>query len=197
MGLVTNEHRVDVSEAQQTFEDVQPAVTVKDDEPLTTLLEVAVNQFQRLDLEIDELYDQRFVDTATSEELERLGANVGIDRKTGEGDDKYRKRVRAGYAAATSRGTYEDIARVALLVLDAAPTEVTIDRARDTADPGTALVLADSSVVDSSPFTISEMEEILGDAAVGGHRVILQRSDVFTWDDSSLGWGTDWAAHVE
>lgn len=196
MTLVTNENRADVSEARQTFNEFQPAYNVEEGEPLHDLLQTIIKELQRIDLDIDQLYDQRFLSTATGEELERLGDIVDIDRKTGEGDNKLRQRIRGGFAVAVSKGTYDDIARVGHLVLDADPSDINIVTAEEvydkTGDPATVLIESDQSVIDSSALSSTEMETILTDAVVGGHRITIQPRDVFTWDVSGLGWGTIW-----
>lgn len=197
MDFVTSDNTVDVTDARQTFEEVQPAARIRSGNPVHNLLDVYVQRLTDIDTTVEDLYDQKYIDTATGEELERLGRNVGVERKTGENDAKLRLRVKAGYETATSDGTYEDIAQTALIVLDADPSQVDIDTARDTADYATALVRANSSVISASPFTTAEIESLLSDAAVGGHRIILQATDVFTWDDANRGWGTVWGKHVE
>jgi hypothetical protein len=185
-----------VDELREELSAQYPLLFVEPNDETDKLLRVLLTSLDRIDLDIDELFDERFVATATGRELERLGANVGIDRKTNEDDDTYRLRVRAGYAAANSAGTYEDIARVATLLLDTDPEAIELERAENTADPATAVIKVTNDVLDASPFTTSEITNILGDAVVGGHRIEIQTTDGFTWGDSSLGWDTEWATVV-
>jgi hypothetical protein len=187
-----DEYRSDFRDVRETLQRVQPALRVTEDGNLDIYLRTILSQIKSLEADIGEVADQRFVETATGEELERLGEQVGVERKTGEADSALRRRIRAAYAAARSTGTYEDIAQVALLLLDADPSEISIVRAENTGSPGTARVEVPTPVLSASPLSEPQIVDILGDAAVGGHRIQIQQSDVFTWDDSSLGWGTDW-----
>ena len=193
MSAIPDEHTVDIEEARAIFE-AQAPIRVEQDDPLYDWLTLIVNELNRIDTDIDTLFDNRFLATAHGAHLERLAQNVGIDRKTGEGDDKLRQRARAGYAAAVSTGSYEGVARVALLALDASPGEVSLVRTEDTTDDATTVVKTPSNVIDDSPLSESEILAILEDAIIGGHRIEIQRTDVFTWDDSAQGWDTVWGS---
>lgn len=186
------EYRADFTEARETFEDEQPIHALRDDEPLADLLRTVLTELDDLDDEIATVFDGRFIETATGDELDFLASTVNIQRKTDETDERLRRRVRGVYEAAQSTGTYEDVAQVALFVLDADPEQVNLDPARETVDPATAVVEVEDAVINDSPFTEAEIERLLRRSAVGGHRLTLQRSNVFTWGDPDLGWGTKW-----
>lgn len=180
-----------------TLNDVQPVHHLSRDEPLADLLRTFGALSDDLSGRIESVYWQRYAATATREQLDLLAEVVNVDQQTDEPDAAFRRRVQAAYLAALSRGTYEDIAKVAMKLLDTSPDKVTVRRARNTADPATCVVETSSAVIDDAPFTQGEMQEIIGRAAVGGHRVILRQSDVFTWGDPDNGWGTDWGKSVQ
>ncbi|OYR94044.1 hypothetical protein DJ71_02355 [Halorubrum sp. E3] len=154
---------------------------IDSDDPLAALLRTLVSQLHRVDAEIDDLYDQRFIDTATNRELELIGANVGVERRTGESDDSFRSRVRAGYRIATSDGTFKEIARAALALLDADPADIQLEGPPAT-DGGVGRVLVPDILVDESPLSQTEIASELTRAAPLGHRI-----EVLTDDTLRLG----------
>lgn len=176
-----------------TLTDIQSALDPLDGE-VNRAAELLSEQYVRLTYNVDVLYDERYVDTATGTELDRLGANVGVRRPTGESDAKFRKRVKAGYVTANSRGTFSDVARAAVAILDCDTNQVSLERARHTSEAATARLSVEGTVLDNSLFTNTEIKDVLSDALVGGHRLELQRNDVFTWGDSTNGWDTEWGS---
>lgn len=196
MTLTSGTDEIDVDEAVDILTDIQPAIDPNDPE-VRRMLSLFTRQMDRLAVDINEIFAERFIDSATGAQLDFLGHNVGVKRPTGEGDDKFRKRVQAGYIVASSTGTFGDIAQAAAALLDTDPANISIKRAKDTADPATAVVLVTKEVLNNSPFTNSEIGDLLGRAAVGGHRVVILQSGAFTWDDSNLGWGTEWGESID
>lgn len=184
-------------EVHDALDAVQPALEPQDGDPLDDWLTVIMRMQQRFDTRLDQVYEQRYIDTAIGASLDTLGNVVDVDRDTGEGDESYRRRVKTGYIAARSSGTYEEIAEVAKRTLGADAADISLVPARDTSDPATAKVKVQSDVLNNAPFTNSEIGDMLGDAAVGGHRITVVQQDAFTWGDSSLGWGTDWATVIK
>jgi len=88
-----------------------PTVEIAD-EPHDTFLRALTSLLYRIDVQIDELYDQRFVDTATGRELEKLLDPIGTARKAGESDTKLRYRGRILRSARASTGTINDLAGI-------------------------------------------------------------------------------------
>lgn len=68
-----------------------------------------VSQLHRIDVMIDELYEQRFLESATTTELEKLALEVGITRRENENDEELRFRARLRKAVAASDATPADI----------------------------------------------------------------------------------------
>lgn len=104
-------------------------INLTDDKNLQKLLQVVALENNRIDLDIEEIYDSKFLKTATGKELEKLGDLVGVNRKTTEGDIKLRKRIQAEFAAQASDTTYEIkniCAKVSINSLT--PVPVRIDR---------------------------------------------------------------------
>jgi hypothetical protein len=187
----------DFEDVRNEYESIQPIQTIRDGEPLADLLRVTATLLDRLDDDITALEDQKYIATADRDRLELLGANIQLDPKTGEATDTYRRRLAAAYVAALSRGTYGDIAETTLVLFDTSPGNVSLRPARETTAEATAVVEVPSAIINDAPFTQTEAENIIRRAATGGHRIVLQKADVFTWDDANNGWGTQWSQHSE
>lgn len=130
---------------------------------LQKLLEVVTVENQRLDIELDELYDNRFLGTATGAELEKIGDLVGVTRKTDEGDPKLRKRIRGAFAAQASDTTYSSFTSAALSILEAGPNSVKFITPPDT-NAKIVEVQVDSSVLDQNALTENELVILLNGA---------------------------------
>jgi len=162
-------------------------VSLEPGDNLYKLLQVVGSENRRLDLELESLYDNRFVDTATGRELEKLGRYVGVTRKTDEKDDKLRIRINAAFASQASDTTRDSFATVALVVLDADAESVSFSSPPET-EPKTVELTVDGSIIDASPLTIDEIQVLLNGAlSVDAQAVIISGgSFAFAGDDASL-----------
>ena len=162
-------------------------VSLEPGDNLYKLLQVVGSENRRLDLELESLYDNRFVDTATGRELEKLGRYVGVTRKTDEKDDKLRIRINAAFASQASDTTRDSFATIALLVLDADAESVSFSSPPET-EPKTVELTVDGSIIDASPLTIDEIQVLLNGAlSVDAQAVIISGGGfAFAGDDASL-----------
>lgn len=201
--IITDEQTVSIDEYITTVRTLQPALKFPEasaHDPANTgtaILKTLKRQLDRLDIEIDELYEERFVDTANGEHLERIAARYDLDRKRGESDEKLRLRTKAARLVAQSRGTYQDIATVALALLDGDPEQVDLVRPSESGERGTGIIRVSSTLLDETPFTEDELNTILTDAAIGGHRIVIEQKDAFRYGDPANGWGSTWAQIIE
>lgn len=150
--------------------------------PLYEYLSVYATELGRLDDSFNELYEQQFVDTATGEELEKLGAKLGVERTVGESESAYRFRVGLGKLIAASNGTAPDIRSI----LEGAFGKNALDGIEVTpvaGEPVTNIEIP-SAVIDDSPFTVGEFEMSLEDAFPCGHGVRVRRGDTFLFGES-------------
>lgn len=154
---------------------------------LYKLLTVLHSENKRLDANLDDLYDERFLDTATGKELEKIGELVGINRKDQESDEKLRVRIRAGFAAAASDSTYESFASAVLSILDASPKAIDIKTPPET-HPKVVEVEVDGAVMSESPLTDSELQVLLNGAVSVDAKVNITKTGTFGFDgdDDSL-----------
>lgn len=159
------------------------------------------DELKHIDVDIQNVYDGRFIQTASSTELEKLGRFVGIRRNTAEGDEKFRKRILANFFALSSDTTYEGFARVAKDITDAEAGEISIEQP-PTAPSAQVNILVDGAVLDESSLTDSELVALLDEAVPAGHTVELVERGTFAFanpdeSDGLLGWddGT-WSSTV-
>lgn len=175
-------------------------ISLYEGDDLYKLLQVVALENQRIDLELEELYDDRFLETATRKELEKIGDLVGVNRLTGEGDAKLRKRIQGEFIAQASDTTYEVVASAILSILEADPDQVTINTPPETL-PKVVEVEADSNVIQNNPLSRNELASLFDKAVSSDAKVNLIEMGTFAFagdDDTLKGWdeGT-WSSHIE
>lgn len=164
------------------------------------LLEVVGKENKRLDLDIERVYDSKFIRTATGTELEKIGSFVGIKRKNGEGDDKLQKRIEAEFVAQASDTTYSSFASAVLFILEAEANTTNIITPPQ-APRKSVTVEVDGSIIADNPLTKTELANLLDKCVSAGGKVNLIETGTFAFagDDPTLeGWdeGT-WSVIVE
>jgi len=155
---------------------------IDDEDDLVDLLDAFATELQRLDAFVDELYEQRFVETATGVELDKLGAAVGVSRETGESDERYRFRVRLGKAVAASDGTAADVRAILRVAFDA-EVRGAIEVAHVDGAPVTRFRVP-STAIDDIPLTTTELEAEIERGFPCSHAVELVTDETFLLSES-------------
>lgn len=127
-------------------------------EALYDLLVACATELDGVDAELDVLYDQRFLQTATDEELEKLAAEVTTQRETGELDDRLRFRALISKAVTRSDGTLDDIGAVLYVLFGERTKNITVSAAPD--KPILRLTLP-TELINDIPLSASELESEL------------------------------------
>lgn len=140
------------------------------------------SELRHIDVFIEELYEQRFIETATNRELEKLGAGFGATREAGEDDDAFRYRARLRKAIAASDGTPEDIEGILAIAFGDDALE-TIDISHSTGSPVLQIDIPQTEI-DDIPLTRSEFESIFEKAFPAGHGISVTTSDTFVFGQS-------------
>ena len=165
-------------------------ISISEQDNLYQLLTVLTAENRRLDLEIEELYDDKFLSTATGRELEKIGNFVGVKRKTDEEDPKLRKRIQAEFASQASDTTYESFATAMLSILGTNPSAVEVNTPPDTVSK-VVEVKVDGSVITENPLTADELAGLLDRTVSSDAKVNLIQTGTFAFagdDDSLKGW---------
>ncbi len=93
---------------------------------IEALLRTVGTQLNEIEVAFQQLLTERAVDTAIGDQLDALGFIVGQPRD-GLGDSDYRRYIRARIMTNRSRGTVEDVIRIARLVLGDATAHIEVD----------------------------------------------------------------------
>lgn len=163
------------------------------------LLGVIGEETNRLDLDIEHLYDQRFLETATGSELEKLAEEVGITRRDGETDEHLRKRVYAEYAALRSDTSYEQFATAVMDITDASKNDFIITTPPNTKNNKVIELTLQQTVAEESVLTENEFVDFLNRALSVDARVDITLEGTFGFagdaDNEGFGEGT-WSSSL-
>jgi hypothetical protein len=144
--------------------------------------------YHRLDADLNRMRQDRYIETASSEELDKRARPLGVERPPGESDDAFRRRAAVGRERVTSRSTFEDFAETVVAALDVEPDDVEIYKEFST-EPGAVIVEAKSDVFDSAPLSEATITKLLEGALQMDRRVILRREDGFQFSLDSTAEG--------
>lgn len=142
------------------------------------LIEALLTEADRVDTNLENIYEQQHVDSATGKELDQFGELVNVERKTGEGDDKYRARIKAAFRASTMGATFDQFVEFCANILNTDITNLNF-RTNYGARPATVNVGADPSVYDSVNLTDAEVRDLLGEGVPAGHEVRVLEGGTF------------------
>lgn len=140
-------------------------------------LGVFAAEMRYIDEQINELYDQRFIQSASGRELEKLGAPLGITKREGESEASFRYRVRLGKAIAASSGTAQDIEAI-IRIAFGEDAMANIDVTNVDSEPVTQFAVP-QPYIDETPLTRVELQDELARSFPCGHDVQVITSDTF------------------
>lgn len=139
------------------------------------LMRALLTEADRVDDDLEDIYDAHHIDTAAGDNLEKIGDLVNVDRQTGEGDDRYRARIKATFRASTIETTFDQFAEFTASVLSTDLDNIEFFTSYG-ARPATVDVAADTAVYDSVDLLPSELADLLDGGVPAGHRVrVLER----------------------
>jgi hypothetical protein len=146
----------------------------------------------------DYALDARHITDAAGEQLDKIGRGFGIRREQGEGDARYRARIKGTLIVGRSDGSFDDIVDAAASILDTDTTNVRAE-ADYAASPGECTLTVRQEELDNSALTASDVSTILEDVVMAGHRIVVQTqtanpftlTDDSTPNDPSLGLTSD------
>lgn len=147
------------------------------DNTLWYYLSVFAEEMARTDEFINKLYKERFLETATGRELEKLAAPLGVTRRENEDDEALRYRARIGKLIAASDGTASDFKTILDVAFDEA--DKTNIEVSNVFDAPIIEVLVPKTRVNEIPITVNETEELLTRAVPAGRAVRVVTDD--TW----------------
>ena len=143
-------------------------------------LEALLTELDRFDEDLTDVLEAHHLDTATGEELGKIGNLGDIQRRDGESDEAYRERIRANLAVGNSDGTFEDLVQLSGLVLQTNETNITINT--DISQDPVALVSVDKNIVSertSNDFDKQNLVDVLNKSVSAGHVVYIESVGTF------------------
>lgn len=151
-------------------------------DPLYEYVGAYTTELTAIDDTVEELYNQRFIESATGRELEKIGAEIGITRQSGETDDDFRFRTLLRKVIAASDGTADNIEKV----LDVAFGEDALEGISVTAEPSLPVTNFNipSNYLNDIPMTQTEFEDELERAFPAGHGVNVTEGTVWYLGES-------------
>lgn len=165
-------------ESNWPFDSIVPT----DDGAVQDVLIAFETQLDRIDVQADELDEQRFLQTATTYELEKLADEVGVARETGESDERLQFRATLAKAVSRSGGTIQDIGQLLVVLFG----EDNVTRIGISAPNDAPVIELDipSDILDECPLSRSELEDEIGQVVPVGDRVDIVPTDTFTLGES-------------
>jgi len=142
------------------------------------LIRALLTEANRIDDDLEEIYDQHHVNTATGDDLDKIGDLVDVSRKTGESDSRYRARIKARFRAATIDTTFDQFSEFVASVLN---TNIdNIDFLTNYGSrPATVSVSTQGNVYDAVNLTPTELKDLFGAGVPAGHTVRVLEGGTF------------------
>lgn len=138
-----------------------------EDSDLEALLEAIGNQFEDLEREREHVFNAKFVDEATGEQLEKLGEFVQISSRKGENESEFRQRIKSTTRSKLASGTYDEVEELISVLLDVNTSLVDIREFYNTDKPSFVVRLPVDAVGEKDINTRSIRPLINDVSAVG------------------------------
>lgn len=147
---------------------------------LYALLKSLLEEADRFDGDLEEVYHAQHINDAEGEDLEKFGQLVQTPRKTGESDGKYRARIKAAFRVGNIGTTTDQFIEfgATILATNTENIELAYPNLR-TDNPAQVNFFTDPSIYDSVNLTDQEVADILDDAVPAGHEVAIFEQGTF------------------
>jgi hypothetical protein len=171
------------------------AIQIEQNDPLHTVIHALQTDVDRFDAAVRKQYRNLFVETASGPFLDLLADRYNLNRRSNESDSRLRRRIKARIAAASSDGSFDDLASIVLFVLDAAPNQVRLLTPSNTGTEATVIVQTTTEVLDATKFSNDEIVDLLNDSVPIGAAIELRTDGTFQFDgpnytpDPNTGFG--------
>jgi hypothetical protein len=164
--VIEDENR-NITEAEQQWE--YPLLFSKGSNN-RKLFEVFSKLFDEADQDIENIYNQQHINSATGNDLDKFGKLVNVERKSNENDDKYRARIKATFRASTIGTTFDEFTEFCAEVLTTNIQNLNFNTPY-VSEPATVVVGAEESIYADLGFTNSEITNLLQKGSPAGHKV--------------------------
>jgi hypothetical protein len=165
-----------IVEAESEWES---AVAFSDGSNTYRLVRTLLTLYDSVDENIEDVYEQTHINSATGAELDQFGELVNVERKTNGSDNKYRARIKAFFRASTIGTTYNQFTEFVAETLNSDIQNFTFTTPH-TNQPATVVVAAQGSVYQSVGFSNEEIVELLSKGVPAGHEVTVVEGGTFS-----------------
>jgi hypothetical protein len=171
-------HTIDKNRNIRTAEDEwNSAVDFSTQSNAHRLLETLLTTYQRTDNDLETIYEQTHINTATGAELDQFGELVNVDRKTNESDEKFRARIKATFRASTMGTTFDQFTEFCAETINTDISNLEFTTPYES-NPATVEISAPSTIYDSANFSNEEIVSLFEKGVPAGHKVnVISVSD--------------------
>lgn len=142
------------------------------------LVRALLSEANRSDENLESIYEQHHINSATGNELDQLGNLVDVDRLSGESDDKYRARIKATFRASTIGTTYNEFAEFCASVLNTDVRNL-LFTTNFNKNPASVAISARPQIYNSVNLTNQEVKDLLEKGVSAGHEVRVFEGGTF------------------
>lgn len=142
------------------------------------LMRALLSEADRIDNDLEDIYEQHHINSATGRDLGKIGDLVNVPRQTGESDARYRARIKARFRASTIGTNYDEFTEFVAAVLNTDIDNISFLTSYG-ANPAAISVAANSSVYDSVSLTPEDLQTLLGAGVPAGHEVEILEGGTF------------------
>lgn len=152
-------------------------------EPGTTwddFLDTLAGEFEDVLATRRQIYNQQFIDTATRAQLDRIGAFMGVERRRGEPDALYRRRIKVTFREYTAGGTINEVLSMSSTVLECETDKIELIESFDQ-EPARFDIFLNEQIVDRAAITVDEYIDLMRSIKAAGVRVNATIGAQFTY----------------
>jgi len=150
-------------------------------DPIANVLEAIATHMATTNAEIEETYEQRFLQTASDDALERLANEVGIVRQTSELDEHLRMRTLITKAGTQADGTFDSIERLLQIIFGEKVSQVSVSTESNSP---TVVIEIPQTLLDEIPLTQDELATALQDVFPTSTPVTVTTGDTLILGES-------------
>jgi hypothetical protein len=154
--------------------DIPP--TIQSESNDYDLVNALVQSLDEIDNSLELIYNNQHIDTASGDDLDRIGEFVGVKRETEELDRRYRTRIKARFRAATIEPTTDTFTEFVSAILSTDVENFSILR---TDFRPKVTVSAQSAIWQNNELTEQTLVELLERGVPAGHAVNIQEQGTF------------------
>jgi len=139
---------------------------------------VARSEFGRLGDSLETVYAEQHIATATNSSLDKFGQLLGVTRKTGESDVKFRARIRAIFAASIDSATHTEIVELFATILSIPVTNISLEY--DISEEPVAIMSLPTDAIEDSTLNVTDISELVNAVVAASHRIDVVEQGSFT-----------------